>query len=181
MKNFTTQERKDLEKLLASQFARYGLDDFIQIAVGEAITALGLEEEKTKEVFSHGKRKAFVYKTAKNKILNEIRRDGKFEHYERSSFAGGRRELEENAMTLSILSDDGFELRELNRLEVEKALNKLSSKRREAIELHYLKGCSVEEIAERLNISVNSVKDRIKFGLKQLREILGANPPEKGG
>ena len=55
-------------------------------------------------------------------------------------------------------------------------LRKLPDKRREAVVLRLLYGHSVAEIAELTGAPVNTVRDRIRVGLKELRQSLAADP-----
>jgi RNA polymerase sigma-70 factor (ECF subfamily) len=52
------------------------------------------------------------------------------------------------------------------------ALARLPEHQREALVLHYWQGCSLAEIAERLDRSTDAVAGLLKRGLKQLREWL---------
>lgn len=56
------------------------------------------------------------------------------------------------------------------------AMEKLSDKEREAVELRLFAGMGVDEIAKELDIQKGSVSNRIKSALPKLREILLANP-----
>jgi RNA polymerase sigma-70 factor (ECF subfamily) len=55
---------------------------------------------------------------------------------------------------------------------VEKALAKLSEQHREVMDLTFYQGFSCPEIAEILQCPVNTVKTRMFYARKQLRELL---------
>ena len=60
------------------------------------------------------------------------------------------------------------------------AIDRLPETQREALTLHYLRGCKIEEIAERMEKSIAAVAGLVKRGLRQLREDLGpsnSSPP----
>ena len=57
---------------------------------------------------------------------------------------------------------------------VRAALRELDETHREIIELYYLNGLSVPEIAQMLQKSVNTVKSQLLRGRKKLKAILGA-------
>lgn len=63
-------------------------------------------------------------------------------------------------------------VREEELLRLAWALGELSAAQREAVELHYLHGCSIQEAAELLGRSKPSVAGLLRTGLKRLRELL---------
>lgn len=54
---------------------------------------------------------------------------------------------------------------------IRKAIHQLTTEQRQAIELAYLQGFTHEQIADRLNIPLGTIKTRIRDGLKQLRQL----------
>ena len=52
------------------------------------------------------------------------------------------------------------------------ALARLPQSQREALLLHYWQGCSLAEIAKRLNRTTDAVGGLLKRGLRQLRGLL---------
>jgi RNA polymerase sigma-70 factor (ECF subfamily) len=52
------------------------------------------------------------------------------------------------------------------------ALARLPEKQRQVVELHHLKGCSLEEIAEQLGCTKPAVAGLLRRGLPRLRELL---------
>lgn len=61
---------------------------------------------------------------------------------------------------------------ELSRADIEELIAKLSIASRAVIAMHYIEGLKQEEVASALGISVGTVKSRIAYGLKQLREAM---------
>ena len=59
---------------------------------------------------------------------------------------------------------------------LEGLLDGLSEVRRLALGLHLVEGYSVAEVAEMTAVSPNTVKDRLRCGLKELREALAREP-----
>lgn len=80
-----------------------------------------------------------------------------------------------SAEPMSVPSDDAADERaqagDLKR-ELERALAQLTDEQREAIILKYLKGLSLDEMAELLSVTVPAVKMRLKRGREALRAQL---------
>lgn len=60
------------------------------------------------------------------------------------------------------------------RIKILNALNNLSKKQREAIYLRYFENLGYEEIAEIMNINLQSAKNNVQRGLDSLKEMLSA-------
>lgn len=58
-------------------------------------------------------------------------------------------------------------------LAMEKHLEELNIKQREAIKLHYLMDMDYQSIADTLKVPVGTVKSRISIGLNKLKAVLG--------
>lgn len=106
---------------------------------------------------------SFFYKAVKNKCLNYL----KSKHYKTTE----RLELEK----LVEYESDEFFMAEAVVVEttviIKKAINKLPNKAAEVIRLS-IKDYTNNEIAEKLSISVNTVKDHKKVAYRKLREVL---------
>ncbi len=149
--------------LLNQRFPDRGSDGYAKIALGEAITGLHEKELKLGSALSAAARKSFIYKTSKNKILNEIRRKKKLASID----------AESSDLEIIELLETSFELAENQKLDVAKALDLLSEKRREVMVMKYLEGYTEKQIAEKLRISVYTVEERLKEAKKELRRKLG--------
>ena len=68
----------------------------------------------------------------------------------------------------------------VDRIALAAALRGLAPRQREAIALRYLAGLSVEEVAEVLSLSVNTVKTHTSRGIETLRASLGDWKDEPG-
>jgi len=141
-------ERSELVRKLSARFAATAPIGYIEIAVGEAYSAFFLYKGGQES-------KAYVYTTAKNKILNEIRYQEKFTKL--SSINLGPRSSKEDDST----DTEVFE---------KELLNILTDKQKEVVKLHFIEGYSFKVIAVKLGISTNSVKDRIKNARKALKK-----------
>lgn len=60
------------------------------------------------------------------------------------------------------------------RLDLAHALNRLSPEQRAAVVLHYYQDLSVEDTAKALRVPVDTMKSRLKTGLRRLRELTGS-------
>lgn len=82
------------------------------------------------------------------------------------------RAIDENA---KLLSESPIE--EVSQLErshvVQQALDRLSTKEKEVLEMAYYQGLSQSEIAQQLNVALGTVKSRSRRGLIKLRQALG--------
>ncbi len=66
--------------------------------------------------------------------------------------------------------------RRLLRERLARLLGKLSTDRRTAVTLHWMHGYSVQEIADLTEARVNTVRDRLRTGKKQLKNLLAKDP-----
>ncbi|QHE53944.1 RNA polymerase sigma factor [Pontibacillus sp. HMF3514] len=76
-------------------------------------------------------------------------------------------------------AEDLAEWREQGEL-IRRAMKKLSKEQGKIIKLFYFKGLTQQEIANKCNLSLGTVKGRIRLALKHLRKEL-SNNKEKGG
>lgn len=104
--------------------------------------------------------KSYLYAIVRNNILNHIR-DLRTVSIENHPESDKEAELEFNSQ---ILKEESYKL-------VRDAVNKLPDQTRKIITLT-LNGCSNQEIADELGISINSVKTLKKGGYAKLREKL---------
>jgi RNA polymerase sigma-70 factor, ECF subfamily len=63
-------------------------------------------------------------------------------------------------------------LRHEQLLELSDALAQLPEDQRQALEMHYLQGCAVPEVAEQMSRTERSVAGLVRRGLQKLRELL---------
>ncbi len=105
--------------------------------------------------------KAYLYKSVKNQVLNHIR-----------NTVIHQKHLEHLRLIYSVqnLEEEIF-FRELDNLIVEN-IEKLPERCREVFELSRIQDLSNKEIADKLNISVQTVKNQISTALRFLRKAL---------
>jgi RNA polymerase sigma-70 factor (ECF subfamily) len=60
------------------------------------------------------------------------------------------------------------------RLDLAQALDQLSPEQRAAVVLHYYQDLSVEDTAKALGVPIDTMKSRLKTGLRRLRELTGS-------
>ena len=114
---------------------------------------------------------SWVCSIAKNCAVNLVR------HYCDTS-ADISFELLENTDLSNDLDLDVFLCRERDE-RLHEAVEALSEKIRDTVKLHYFEGLSAEEIAEKLNIPVGTVKWRLNEGRKRLRKEYGVMEDSK--
>ncbi len=128
-------------------------------------------------------RAAWLRQILARTMADEVRRytrDKRDAGMERSLVAG----LDESSVRLEAwLADDRSSpsqqaIRHEQLLALAEALDALPEDQRQVVELHHLSGCSVAEVAIRLDRSKASVAGLLRRGLKTLRERLTGDIPE---
>ncbi|MFS2185595.1 RNA polymerase sigma-70 factor [Mucilaginibacter sp. Mucisp84] len=109
---------------------------------------------------------AYIYTIARNRALNHLR---KAAHDMRLLIElKGSMQPEQNNIDDRIIANDYDVM-------VNQALNNLSPQRRKVYELSRVEGLNHEEIASRLNLSKNTVKNHMVEALKHIRAYLQKN------
>jgi RNA polymerase sigma-70 factor (family 1) len=108
----------------------------------------------------------FLFTSLKNRTLNMIRDENRaiVKNYEylMESFCDSSDENEiEKSLEMTSL--------------IEKAIENLSPQRRQIFYLKIMEGCSNQQIAEKLDISINTVKSQYYHILKEIREFVSKN------
>jgi RNA polymerase sigma-70 factor, ECF subfamily len=138
----------------------------------------GYSEETTQEVFvqvwrtaanydaAEGSAMAWVMTLAHRRAVDRVRAEQ----------AASRREARYGAANLETASDvvaDSAILRDEQR-QVANCLGALSDLQRQCIELAYYDGLTYVQVSERLSTSLGTIKSRMRDGLRNLRDCLGA-------
>jgi RNA polymerase sigma-70 factor, ECF subfamily len=110
--------------------------------------------------------RTWIFVIARNVVLNEIR-------------SRDRIPVPAGALGATMAVASG-EPEADTRLDIDAALERLSAARRDVIVLRYLCDLSYQEIAEVLDVPVNTVRTRLRRALGDLRVLLG-NSPGLGG
>lgn len=100
--------------------------------------------------------KAYLYKSLRNEFADYIKKEKKEEYLPSLLFDG---------------KSEGIKIEEI--LSLEEALQKLPDEQREIIILKIYEELTFSEIAELLEISINTAASRYKYGLEKLKESLG--------
>lgn len=110
--------------------------------------------------------KSYLLKGLRRQILNVL---------ELKYHQMAKAEVEEN-MSIDFSPEDYYiqnQYEENLRIKVINALNQLSPKQREAIYFRYFENLEYFEIAEIMNINLQSVKNNVQRGLSSLKDLLG--------
>jgi RNA polymerase sigma-70 factor (ECF subfamily) len=105
----------------------------------------------------------FIFRIAKNMILNLLKK----RMFEKEYITYLHRTPED----ISLPVEQEINFLELN-LEIERIINELPEKRREIFRLSREEGLTYKEIAENMNISVNTVNTQISKSLEYIRDHL---------
>jgi RNA polymerase sigma-70 factor (ECF subfamily) len=109
----------------------------------------------------------WIFGIARFRAISSLRRTNpKTVEYEHAGPLPDSRELQDEVL-----------VKESARDEVRKALTKLTKPHREVMELTFYQGFSYPEIAEIVNCPVNTVKTRMFYARKELRELLAEGSP----
>jgi RNA polymerase sigma-70 factor (ECF subfamily) len=140
-------------------------------------------EEAVQDIFMHLWRQAgtfdrkraaevtFVSLLARRRLIDRFRRQGR------------RPQLEPLAAAESVLCDKGLRVLEqsLELQRVEEALQGIEPRQREVIHLSAWLGLTHQDIAERLDMPLGTVKSHLRRGLIRVREALGEEGAAKNG
>ncbi len=141
----------------------------------------GMAEDLTQEVFlrvyeaahrfqERGRVSSWVFKIAYNLAVNELKRRSRAMKYLRESASRDEALAEYPAPDMTA----GYELNEA----IESAMGELPDNQRAALLLRVREGLSYREIAEALDLSVQSVDSLVFRARKHLRESLGHGSKE---
>lgn len=109
---------------------------------------------------------AWVCRIAKNCALNTVTRMREFMPLETVDNLNVSEEQSQNPAELYAITEDADEL--------QKSIGKLPDKIRTIVQLHYFEGLSIADIAERMKVSVGTVKWQLHDGRKRIRKELCA-------
>jgi len=127
--------------------------------------------ENRKKLDIHSSFRSYLYKSAYNLCLNEIRKKKNEEKYKdfflRHNKAPATHDYGSNSYPLSKIIEKELDL------EVEKIINELPSQCKRIFLLSRVDMLSHNQIAQKLDISVNTVKSQIMIALKKIRSAFG--------
>ena len=129
--------------------------DLVEDVVQECFTTLWEKLEQGSQVAN---RRAYLYMTVRNRCLDHLRRKGI------------QTESLKPYDTYGIIDDDDAQERAQTEARMWTAIDSLPEKCREVFILSKRDGLKYEEIAEELNLSVNTVRNQISKALKVLKE-----------
>jgi len=116
---------------------------------------------------------SLLYTITRNTCLSELRKRGRMVSLDALTDAGN----DDDAAPLSLPDEVDHAGRAGDSYDVEKLLDALPGNYRQVVSLFYLEDCSVEEVAQMLDIPLNTVKSLLHRGRKRLAAV--ALPMEK--
>ena len=122
--------------------------------------------ESRSELNEHLSFSSFLYKIAKNKALNHIRKEVNSRFY--TEYCKQNMNEEDSSTEKAIESRDMIEL-------IRKQIQMIPERRREIFLCSFNEGLSYKEIAEKLNISENTVDSQIRNALNYLKNTTKEN------
>jgi RNA polymerase sigma factor (sigma-70 family) len=150
---------EELERIFKHRYPAPILGGSHRIAVREAYTKLlELEQERGTELPPE-ERIAYLKRVAKNKILDEIQR-----HHNDDQIYDKNTSKKKNNRAI-VFGDD-----EKNKIDKDIAvelLGRLTPEHSEVLRMHYIEGCTIKQIAEKIGLSVDGVKKRLKNAKKE--------------
>jgi RNA polymerase sigma-70 factor (family 1) len=156
-------------------------DGFAGVMFSLALEVLGDRweaEEVVQDVFAYVWKKPEAYSPLKGKFSSWLLVITRNRCIDRLRSRKRKVVRDEPIETLSnrqdLASADGAEeaTRADEREQIRSAFEQLPEEQREAIELSYYKGLNHQEISEVLNLSLGTVKSRIRLGMEKLRRSL---------
>lgn len=135
-------------------------------------------EEVVQDVFAYVWKKPESYSPEKGKfsswlmVITRNRSIDRMRSRKRKVVHGEPIEALSNRQDYS--SEDGAEhaVRSDERSSIQDAFGQLPADQREVLELAYFRGLNHQEISEKLNLSLGTVKSRIRLGMEKLRRAL---------
>jgi RNA polymerase sigma-70 factor (ECF subfamily) len=147
--------------------------DIVQQTLLQAHRALGDFRGTTDAEMAAWLRQILVHNLAH--ALRDFGRDKRDIHRERSLQAAV--DASSARIEAGLPSDQSSPSQQAQRkerfLELCNALEQLPAAQREAVQLHYWQGCTLAEIAERLDRTPAAVAGLLKRGMRKLRELMG--------
>ena len=164
---------------LEAIFDRYG--DLVYTTALRVLRDAQLAEDVSQEIFGRLWRKPGSYvaergrfltwliSVTRNRAVDEVRSRGRRQRHETASPEAQERELPAGSANDPALN---AQLAEEART-IRAALSGLPGEQREVIELAYFGGLTQQEISQRLDQPLGTVKTRIRLGMQKLRAALG--------
>jgi RNA polymerase sigma-70 factor (ECF subfamily) len=110
----------------------------------------------------------WLLSVTRNRAVDEVRSRGRRRTHEQVPAEGAEDPIDHHALDPAAVAVWSSE-----RQEILTALRTLPREQREPIELAYFAGLTQQEIAQRLNAPLGTVKTRIRLGMSKLRVALG--------
>lgn len=140
---------------------------YIQRLTGDKNLAKDLTQETYTKVLEIERspnmeiKKAYLYKIAKNLVIDKIRRD---KTLTQTSYEEEHHAIPEKECPEEIIND------ELRQEKLKACIKNLSSQNKKAFVLHYYKGYSRKEISKMMGITVNAVEKNITRAALKIKE-----------
>lgn len=118
---------------------------------------------------------AFLFTLVKNRCLNFLKHNLYINEKKRTLETAEEQEMQMNLYSLQQFDESFLTISEVENL-IDEVIGKLPERCREIFILSRMEGLKYKEIAERLNISVNTVENQISIALRKLKIELGLPP-----
>lgn len=171
--NFLHKTQKSFSDLYAVYFTK--MLRFSTAYVGREEDAENIVQDIFLYLWEHadlletvGNRDAFLFTLVKNRCLNFLKHRLYVETCKQSLEQARTWELQMNLYSLQQFDESSLSLEEMEVL-LHKAIDALPERCRQIFVLSRMEGLKYKEIAERLDISVNTVENQISIALKKLK------------
>ncbi|MDR1645413.1 MAG: RNA polymerase sigma-70 factor [Tannerellaceae bacterium] len=114
---------------------------------------------------------AFLFASVKNRCIDYLRKQTQVKHREEPLSGLQEKELQLNLYSLQALDENKLSRQEIETL-VDEAIHSLPDRCREIFILSRMEGLRYKEIAERLNISTNTIEGQMNIALRKLKAKL---------
>lgn len=115
--------------------------------------------------------KAYIFKSLRNKIVEELRTKNRKSEIETLIFNSSGQQTVNNAEQVFMASEENQDRHKI----IQSALNSLSGHQREVVFLKFTNNCDYTQIAEIMGLTVPSARTLVYRSIKQMKEFIFRN------